>query len=195
MRKLTFAKTDESKKASIWVKHIPSFDPQKITAREAISMMMLVLRPSDQDIFYPFIGDLLTEIGLTVRVTRGGDTNNRVDAIVIDQTHSIPIEIKSPTEVEDINIKSIKQALENKIVFLSRKFYPSTRLTTTLAIGYYPPEKRSGVNELIENFFNTYGINVGYIDLQKLLELNWSHSFEGKYFDFTTLINLRGIYQ
>ncbi len=38
-----------------------------------------------------------------------GDTSNRIDAVIIDEKKSIPIEIKSPSEVPYINIKSIRQ--------------------------------------------------------------------------------------
>jgi hypothetical protein len=75
--------------------------------------------------FYEVIGDLLEYIGFhKVSVTRDGDTNNRMDAIIIDKVRSVPIEIKSPKEIEYINVKSIRQALENKIVFTVKEILP-----------------------------------------------------------------------
>lgn len=99
--------------------------------------------------------------------------NNRMDAIIIDDENSIPIEIKSPGESKEINIKSIRQACENKVIILSRKFYQTTNDTTSLAIAFrYPPE-RSDVYELIDDIKNAYNFNIGIIDIDDLLSLVW----------------------
>ena len=74
--------------------------------------------------FYEYIGVLLKYAGfLNPHVTREGDVNCRFDATLIDPEHTIPIEIKSPREDKEINIKAIRQAFENKIVLLSRLLY------------------------------------------------------------------------
>lgn len=127
--------------------------------------------------FYDIIGLILKHIGFeNARVSRGGDTNNRMDAIIIDNENSIPIEIKSPGESKEINIKSIRQACENKVIILSRKFYKTTNDTTSLAIAFrYPPE-RSDVYELIEDIKKAYQFNIGIIDIDDLLSLVWDLS-------------------
>ena len=124
--------------------------------------------------FYDIIGLILKHIGFkNAHVSRGGDVNNRMDAIIIDAENSIPIEIKSPGESKEINIKSIRQACENKVIILSRKFYQTTDDTTSLAIAFsYPPE-RSDVYELIEDIKNAYSFNIGIIDIDDLLSLVW----------------------
>ena len=139
------------------------------------------------------IGDILESIGFNkVSITRDGDTNNRMDAIIIDDVQSIPIEIKSPKEVEYVNIKSIRQALENKIVLLSRKFYPTTPDTTSLAIGFNYPAIRSGVYELIDDIEATYNIKIGIIDFEDLLTCFYNVIVLKKEFDLNKIYNLKG---
>lgn len=143
--------------------------------------------------YYPFISDCLVRIGFeNVSVTRDGDTNNRIDSIIIDTHRSIPIEIKSPTEITYINVKSIGQALENKIILLSRKFYKTDLLTTTLVIGYDVPNNRSEVNNLVDYFYNSYNIRIGYIDTKTLLKIRWEVQIENKKFDLDLIYNLKG---
>lgn len=122
--------------------------------------------------FYGFIGLILKHIGFVdISVTRAGDVNCRMDAVIIDEENSIPIEIKSPREVPKINIKSIRQACENKVIILSRRFYNTKPETTSLSIAFeYPPE-RSDVYELIDDIKNAYGFNIGIIDINDLLSL------------------------
>ena len=124
--------------------------------------------------FYDIIGLILKHIGFkNTHVSRGGDVNNRMDAIIIDDENSIPIEIKSPGESKEINIKSIRQACENKVIILSRKFYQTTNDTTSLAIAFQYPPERSDVYELIVDIKNAYNFNIGIIDIDDLLSLVW----------------------
>lgn len=124
--------------------------------------------------FYDIIGLILKHIGFkNAHVSRGGDVNNRMDAIIIDDENSIPIEIKSPGESKEINIKSIRQACENKVIILSRKFYQTTNDTTSLAIAFQYPPERSDVYELIVDIKNAYNFNIGIIDIDDLLSLVW----------------------
>jgi len=143
--------------------------------------------------FYEIIGAILEYIGFSsVSITRDGDTNNRMDAIIVDETRSIPIEIKSPREVEYINVKSIRQALENKIVLLSRTFYPTTKETSSLSIGYTYPSDRSTVDELISMIFDTYDFNIGTISLGDLLLIFYEKAIEKITFDLNRIYNLKG---
>jgi hypothetical protein len=143
--------------------------------------------------FYEFIGDILEEIGFSkVSVTREGDTNNRMDAIIIDDKRSIPIEIKSPKEIEYINVKSVRQALENKIVLLSRKFYSTEKEVTSLAIGYDYPNDRSGVYEAIDDIFDTFNIKVGIISFSALLKMFYRKRIEKIDIDLEVIYYLKG---
>lgn len=146
----------------------------------------------DKYLYYPLIGQMFTLLGYQCQVTRDGDTNNRSDAYLIDDSDSIPIEIKSPTEIPYINNKSIRQAVENKIVLLSRKFYPTKKDTTSLAIGYSYPAERSGVIDLIEDVKNTFDINIGIISLEDMLKCLWDAIVENKPFDKSRITNLKG---
>ena len=135
--------------------------------------------------FYDFIGLILKHIGfVNPIVSRNGDVNCRMDAIIIDDENSIPIEIKSPGESFEINIKSIRQACENKVIILSRKFYETKYETTSLSIAFeYPPE-RPDVNELIDDIKQAYGFNIGIIDINDLLSLVYDIEEEHKLISF-----------
>lgn len=144
--------------------------------------------------FYEYIGVLLKHAGfLKPHVTREGDVNCRFDATIIDSTYTIPIEIKSPREDREINIKAIRQAFENKVVLLSRKFYPSTPETSSLALAFKYPAQRSDVYELVDDIKNSFGYNIGLIDITDLvsivydvkrcgrkLNLDYFNTFQGK---------------
>lgn len=122
--------------------------------------------------FYDFIGLILKHIGfVNPSVRRAGDVNCRMDAVIIDEENSIPIEIKSPREVPEINIKSIRQACENKVIILSRRFYNTQFKTTSLSIAFEYPPDRSDVYELISDIKHAYGFNIGIIDINDLLSL------------------------
>lgn len=194
MKRIRENKTDNSNEdTNIWHKLIPGFEATNIEhKKESISNVLSSLMVFDKTLFYPLIGQIFSEMGLKINVTRDGDTNNRADAIIIDSQYSIPIEIKSPTEIEYVNIKSVRQALENKIVLLSRKFYPTTNDCTSLAIAMFYPEERSGVKELVEDFYKVYNLKVGYIDMHDLLSLHWMCSFEGFTIDINMFKSLKG---
>lgn len=148
---------------------------------------------SNMDItFYPQIGELLSLIGFNSNITREGDVNCRFDATIIDNQYSIPIEIKSPREDAQINIKSIRQALENKIVLLSRKFYPTERNITSLAIAQYYPPARSDVFELIDDIHTAWTINIGIISLSDLLTLAYKVNKDGYSLNLDYFNHLKG---
>jgi hypothetical protein len=94
----------------------------------------------------------------------------------------------------NINIKSVQQAVENKVILLSRQFYPTTLETTSLVIGYLYPEDRSGVYELIDDVRYTYGFNIGIITLHDLIVSLWEKDFEAIVFDKSRITNLKGKY-
>ncbi len=133
--------------------------------------LMSKYKCSNKDTFYPLVVNLLCILGFNCKISRGGQNYERADAIILDEEKSIPIEIKSPGEESEISVKGIRQALENKIILLSRKNYPTDKDTTSLVIGFNPPNDRSEVHELIENIWNAFGVRVGVIDFRSLLTM------------------------
>lgn len=128
---------------------------------------------ANKDKFYPLIADLLTLVGFDCHVTRHGVNSSREDALIHHPVHCIPVEIKSPGEEIEISVKGVRQALENKIILLARDGDPhaTTPATTSLVVGYNPPNDRSEVYELIDDISVTFGVNVGVIDFRTLLRL------------------------
>ena len=160
---------------------------------EIVDYLFINYKILKQDNFYPLIATLFKIMGFNCKVSRAGDNGSRWDAIIEDENRSIPIEIKSPTEEEHISIKAIRQALENKIVLLSRKTHPTTIEATSLAIGYNLPNDRAEVGRLIQDFKNTYDYKIGVMDLKTLLTIAISILVEGIGFDKEKLYNLEGI--
>lgn len=126
---------------------------------------------SGKEVFYPLVADLFTILGFNCQVSRAGNNYERWDAIAIDNQYSMPIEIKSPTEEYYISVKAVRQALENKVILLSRKSYSTDWNTATLAVGYQLPNERAEVTRLIANIRDTFGIRIGVIDFCSLLKL------------------------
>lgn len=132
-------------------------------------------------------------MGFHCSFSRPGDNGARWDAIIDDPQRSIPIEIKSPTEEKHLSIKAIRQALENKIILLSRRTHITMPEVSTLAVGYYMPNERAEVTRLISDFKITYGYRIGVIDLKSLLSLSISILVDGKGFDREQLFKLEGL--
>lgn len=138
------------------------------------------LRSANKDTFYPFIAALFRCIGYNCEHSRSGINYMRWDALIIHETDSMPIEIKSPGEEEHLSVKAIRQALENKVILLSRKSHNTQYDTTTLAVGYDYPSDRSEVSSLISDIDKTFGIRIGLIDLHSLIFLAATKLIAGK---------------
>lgn len=147
----------------------------------------------NKDIFYPLIANLFTLLGFDCRLSRGGQNYERADAIIIDPVQSIPIEIKSPGEESEISVKGIRQALENKIIFLSRKSYPTDRECTSLVVGFNPPNQRSEVHELIEDIWHAFGVRIGVIDFHSLVTMAVKAVSSGNKIHIKDFSLLRGV--
>lgn len=160
---------------------------------EIVKRLFAYYEDATQTTFYPLIATLFKVMGFHCSFSRPGDNGARWDAIIIDEARSIPIEIKSPTEEQHLSIKAIRQALENKIVLLSRKTHATEPEVTTLAVGYYMPNERAEVNRLISDFKETYGYRIGVIDLHSLLSLSISILVDGKGFEKEKLFSLEGL--
>ena len=142
--------------------------------------------------FYPFVAMLFRVMGLNCQASRPGDNGARWDAIIVDPKESIPIEIKSPTEELHLSLKAIRQALENKVILLSRETHLTLPETTSLAVGYYLPNNRAEVTNLINDFKNAFGYNIGIVDLRTLLTIAVTIVYDEKTFDIFELNRLEG---
>lgn len=138
---------------------------------EIVELIFNKFRRATKEVFYPLIVDLFNLLGFNCFTSRSGINYERWDAIAVDEKNSIPIEIKSPTEEEYISIKSIRQAIENKIILLSRKSYVTDWKTTSLVVGYNMPNDRAEVSRLIEDIRYTFNVKIGVIDFRSLLEM------------------------
>lgn len=161
--------------------------------REIVSLLFTYYEDATQTTFYPLIATLFKIMGFHCSFSRPGDNGARWDAIIDDPVRSIPIEIKSPTEEQHLSIKAIRQALENKIILLSRKTHATTSEVSSLAVGYYMPNERAEVSKLIAAFKATYGYKIGVIDLNSLLSLAVSILVDEKGFDKEKLYSLEGL--
>jgi hypothetical protein len=146
----------------------------------------------DKSQYYPLIGSLLTAAGFPTVTSRVGDTSNRFDALIIDLVESIPLEIKAPREVGYVNVKSVQQALENKVILDARQFFPSMPETSTLVVGYEYPAQRSDVLALIDDIQATFGIQVGILDLDAVYRLVLNIYIDGNTNTKTVLTRLKG---
>lgn len=148
---------------------------------------------ANKDIFYPLIASLFRIMGFNCQHSRAGVNYERWDALIIDNEQSIPIEIKSPGEERFISVKAVRQALENKVILLARKPFPTRPETTTLVVGYNLPNDRSEVLSLISDIYKAYNIKIGIIDIRSLLWLVIDTLFRGKKYDSSKLMSLFGI--
>ena len=115
--------TDEHKKLNIY-KEI--YELKNKSEKEIVFIIMEKYKKANKEVFYPLIGDIFNILGFDCVVSRNGTNYERYDAIIIDEENSIPIEIKSPGEEINISVKAVRQAIENKIILLSRKTFPTT---------------------------------------------------------------------
>jgi hypothetical protein len=159
---------------------------------KCISKVVDNFSASSQNQFYPLIANIFKNLGFNCINPSQGVNYSRWDAIIIDDEHSIPIEIKSPAEEKHISMKAVRQALENKIILLSRKPYVTTNDTSTLVVGYYLPNNRSEVEGLIKDINITYGFRIGVIDLYTLIKMTVLSTISSGAFDKSKLENLNG---
>jgi hypothetical protein len=196
-QRLIFSISDEDIDASGSAANLKQQIQEVLNLSENINSAVAILfekfSTENKGVFYPLVANLFTVLGLDCRVSRGGQNYERADAIIFDNQKSIPIEIKSPGEETEISVKGVRQALENKIIFLSRKNYPTDRDTTSLVVGFNPPNERSEVHELVEDIWNAFGIRVGVVDFRSLLTMAVSAVSSGKKIDIQDFGLLKGV--
>jgi len=119
--------------------------------------------------FYALIENLFNELGFNCLNSRYGTNAERWDSKILYNNKIIPIEIKSPTEEIFLNIKGLRQALENKIILHSRYKDFSDINHSTLLVGFKYPNKRSDMTRLIQDIKKTFDIKIGVIDFYTLV--------------------------
>lgn len=159
---------------------------------DLVALLSARSHPLRQGHFYPLVAALFTIAGFPAWRPVQGDTNNRIDLILVDEQDSLPVEVKSQTEVSAINVKSVQQALENKIILDQRAFLPSQRSSSTLVVGYAYPPVRSDVSELVEDVHRAYGIRIGLISIPRLYALALQRITSGSPLPRTMLNSLKG---
>lgn len=142
--------------------------------------------------FYPLISDLFEIIGYHSETSRLGVNYQRWDAAVWVDDTAIPIEIKSPTEERELSTKAIRQALENKVISLSRGGIDTRREVTSLIVGFALPAERSEMANLIDDIFTTYQFSIGVIAIKSLGKLAMLALGRDEMIEPTQLQELRG---
>jgi len=145
-----------------------------------------------QDTFYPLVTHLFQVLGFRSEHSRAGVNYQRWDACVWVDEHALPVEIKSPTEEEYLATKAVRQALENKIVLLSRGGLATTRELSSLVVGFKLPNERGEMSNLIDNVYSAFGISLGVIDLRSLAYLAARCVKDSVTLDAGQLAQLRG---
>ena len=158
-----------------------------------IKTLLLKYKTAKKETFYTLVGHMFSIMGFNCKVSRGGVNYERFDAIVEDDKRSIPIEIKSPTEEEHLSTKGIRQALENKIILLSRKTYKTEPDVSSLVVCYMLPNSRAEVNDLINAIKSVYGIKIGVLDFESLLRITCNIVLNNKSVDKKEIEGLEGL--
>ena len=143
--------------------------------------------------FYPLVVNLFRLMGFRSEFSRAGVNYQRWDACVWMDNSAIPIEIKSPAEEICLSTKAIRQAIENKVILLSRGGLETRREFSTLVVGFQIPNQRSDVCMLIDDVYATFKLRIGVIDLQTLAYLAIKDVTESISVSEKQLSHLKGI--
>ena len=145
-----------------------------------------------QTAFYPLVTHLFQILGFKSDYSRAGVNYQRWDACVWVGDYALPVEIKSPTEEVMLSTKAVRQALENKVILLSRGGLDTRRELASLVVGNRLPNERGEMSNLIDDVFNTFGLRLGVVDLRTLGYLALRAVRDGVTIDAEQLSQLRG---
>jgi len=163
------------------------------TAREAlVDRLWSNAAGHRQREYYRLGASLFRGLGIPASLSHAGDNASRVDLVLDDAVDPIAVEIKSATEVGAINVKSIQQALENKLTLARRQGHGTLTSTSTLVVGHAYPADRTGIAELIDAIHGAFGVNVGIISLRSLYARFVDLSLGGQGLTRSALTGLRG---
>jgi hypothetical protein len=142
--------------------------------------------------FYPLVTYLFRILGFRSEHSRAGVNYQRWDACVWVGDRALPVEIKSPTEEVFLSTKAVRQALENKVILLSRGGLTTRRELTSLVVGYQLPNQRGEMSTLIDDVFKAYGLRIGVISTVALAHLAARAIADDVTIDGEQLCQLRG---
>lgn len=145
-----------------------------------------------QGTFYPLVAQLFEILGYRSEHSRAGVNYQRWDACVWVGEDALPVEIKSPTEEVMLSTKAVRQALENKVVLLSRGGLKTRPDISSLVVGYRQPNERGDMSNLIDDVFKAFQMRLGVIDLTTLANLALRTMSAGETIDGNQLAELRG---
>lgn len=111
-----------------------------------------------QTAFYPLVTHLFQILGLASDYSRAGVNYQRWDACVMADGYALPVEIKPPTEEITLSTKAVRQALENKVILLSRGGLETRQELTSLVVGNRLPNERGEMSNLIDDVFKAFGL-------------------------------------
>jgi hypothetical protein len=176
-----------------YTQHVKNLYREQKNIRNVVRMIVEEHAKDDKDPFYSLVETLFRIIGVDCHKSRDGVIGERWDAMIRDKKNSIPIEIKSPRECEHLSLKAIRQALENKIILLSRKTYPTTATCSSYAVGYYAPNDRAEISALIADIKKTYGYKIAVFDIESLIKASVNIILLNKGININELYTLEGI--
>ncbi len=145
-----------------------------------------------QTTFYPLVTHLFQILGFKSEYSRAGVNYQRWDACVWVGPHALPVEIKSPTEEVMLSTKAVRQALENKVILLSRGGLDTRPELASLVVGNRFPNERGEMSNLIDDVFQAFALRLGVIDLTTLARLALRRLTEGGAIEAQQLSQLRG---
>jgi hypothetical protein len=151
------------------------------------------LKSEKAAVVYPVVATLLSLVGMPASASNMGDTSSRADVTIFWRGTTLPVEVKSFTEVEVINLKAVQQALENKL-FASRQDQ-ALKLSphSSLVVGFGYPSDRTQIIELVEDIESAFNIRIGLISIEKLIQLVILKHFGDGGFDGEQIANLKGV--
>lgn len=152
------------------------------------------LEKEKASVIYPLVASYFGILGLPASASNRGDTSSRVDVIIQTEKGIIPAEVKSFTEVDSINLKSVQQALENKLFAARQSQRNSLDSLSSLALGFNYPSDRTGILDLVEDIHKAFGIRIGLVSLPRLIEEAILSRVNGDFDASSRLMNLKGIF-
>lgn len=167
-----------------------SFDSVRDTALKIAQN----LKGQKAAVFYPVVAGYLRVLGLDASASNMGDTNSRADVVIKTDEGIVPMEVKSYSEVGTINLKSVQQALENKL-FTARQGEDNVlNELSSLALAFDYPSERVGLTELVDDIYGAFGIRIGLISVPRLIEAAIAKTCGIREFQTSSLLRLKGLF-
>ncbi|TAE25009.1 MAG: hypothetical protein EAZ92_12680 [Candidatus Kapaibacterium sp.] len=119
--------------------------------------------------FYPLVRNLFRSLGFKAKIGRSGDTQWRYDALVLEP-FVMPIEIKSPTEVQAISPDAVRQAIENSITIEGNHHLTRKAISAVVALLY--SNERSASKDMLTSANDLHNIRILLVSVVVLHYLN-----------------------